>query len=144
MACYIILNSDGRIHTVSEKDDNVLQSGQTKEISELSMQEFIESLPSEPSDCVRIDGSYIAERAQEPKRYSPKRFLASCALDETMRAITAKMSDRQYFDFAACLQNGNFEVLALLAGQMLSAEIITSDDLSYFSTKLLNEEGVSL
>jgi hypothetical protein len=67
---YIILNSNGRIHTISEKNDTVLNEDQTLETSELSMQDFVDSLPGSPHDCVKTESGYVLDELPKPVIYS--------------------------------------------------------------------------
>jgi len=42
------------------------------------------------------------------------------------------------------LQLGNFKALKLLIAKSVLAEVVTIEDVDYFSQKLLNETGVNL
>lgn len=65
---YIVLNEDKSIHTVSEKNDNVLINGQIVIEQEGSLKEFVSSLPNHPSFCKKQGDKFVYEEKLKDKR----------------------------------------------------------------------------
>jgi hypothetical protein len=119
------LSGNAGITTIAIKNDTTIVTND--ECTVVDMQSFLDGFP------------FV-----QNKTYIPARFLASCAVDVTMQQTFGKLSARQYTDLALCLQNSNFVMLSGYVDELLSGEIISQDDVSYFIDKLKTEEGVEL
>lgn len=70
--CYVVLNSDGSIHTVGEKNIFALESGQVLREENEEIAAFVNSLPEEPKKCMWTGVSYaINPDYEDPVIYSP-------------------------------------------------------------------------
>lgn len=122
---YIILNSDGRIHTVGEKDDNVLSEGQTKETSELSLVDFVAALPDVPCNCVKVGEIYVSQPLQPVIIYNPNALISWAMAQLFTQALIPHFA--AFLDFAnkaSQTATDNFRAYATAVSQSALAETI--------------------
>jgi hypothetical protein len=130
--CFVVLNSDGSIYTVSGKADTVLSRGQSVVSMNMSMGDFCASLPAAPHLCKRVNGLFVQFKEEEAVLIYNPDALISLAMQNVISSIPAttdgQKADRAlaitaFIDFANKATESSKENFLLIASMLGMTEV---------------------